>query len=354
MVPVPVTGYLHTLDPFAIKVTETFGIRWYGLSYLAGFLAGYFIILWLAQRRKAVIPAELVGDFVFTIALGTIIGGRLGYCLFYSPDLLLRFRGDFPFWGVLAVNEGGMASHGGIIGIILASVYYGKRYNIPIAHLCDLTTLGGTLGVFFGRIANFINGELVGRPSSPDLAWAVQFPQDMLLWPAQEPARLSTLTPLVEQFGIQSSLWQQWISQIRTNYSSWQAVERILHQIIEAAQNGNQAVIEGLTPVLTARHPSQLYEAFLEGLFLFLVLFFIWRRPQKPGVITGWFLTLYSVVRIIGEQFRMPDAHIGFQIFGLTRGQILSFGMLAAGILFLLRFSRRSVEPIGGWRQVSP
>ncbi len=342
-------AYLHTLNPFAIHFSGNIGIRWYGLAYVAGFLIGYWIIRRLAQRHLSQLNVEQAGDFVFNVALGTIIGGRLGYCFFYSPELFLKFTSSVPFWGVLAINEGGMASHGGIIGIIVACILYARKHKVSSLHLFDITTLGGTAGIFFGRIANFINGELVGRPIESAVPWAVKFPQDILLWPNRDPERLSALASVVNKLGISESTWWNWIGNTPPNPGNWWNIQGTLVRIIDAVQGGNTAVQEALKPILLARHPSQLYEALLEGLFLFVTLSFIWRKPQKPGVIAGWFFVLYSLVRIIGEQFRMPDAHIGYQLFGLTRGQWLSLGMLLLGVSALILWSRRAAEKLGGW-----
>lgn len=344
-------AYIHQLDPFAIQFTETFGIRWYGLAYLAGFLAAYLIIVFMAKRGLSPLKAEAAGDFVFTAALGTVVGGRLGYCLFYSPELFLKFTPSFPFWGVLAINEGGMASHGGIIGIIVACILFGRRHQVTPLHLFDLTTLGGTLGIFFGRIANFVNGELVGRPVESAVAWAVKFPQDIFAWPGREPERLAALKSVVPHVGVSADTWAVWTAGLGGS-ESWRQIQNALVRIVEATQAHNRAVIESLSPLLLARHPSQLYEALLEGLFLFICLFLIWRRPQKPGVIAGWFFVLYAFVRIIGEQFRLPDLHIGFQLLGLTRGQWLSIVMLILGAAALIYWKRADRAPLGGWQRL--
>ena len=348
--------YLHAIDPFVFQLStwlgptwEGVGVRWYGLAYATGFIVGYYIILSLCRRGRLLLQAEQVGDFVFWVALGTIVGGRLGYCLFYNPELFLRFRSTIPFWGVLAVNEGGMASHGGIIGIVVACYFFARNRRVPTAHLCDLTTLGGTAGVFFGRIANFVNGELVGRPAPEDFPLAVKFPQDIYLWPIQEPARLLGLRDVVAHLGISPETWTWYVSGAGKIADAGQRIDGTLARIIVEVQNGNSAVAESLKPLLTPRHPSQIYEALLEGLFMFVILNLIWLKPRKPGVITGAFLSIYSIVRIIGEQFRMPDAAIGFQAFGLTRGQILSIVLFVFGVSVFLISSRLDRKAVGGW-----
>jgi phosphatidylglycerol:prolipoprotein diacylglycerol transferase len=341
-------AYFHHLHPFAIHISGNFGIRWYGLAYLAGFYIGYLIILALSKRGLTPLKPDSVGDFVFSAALGTVIGGRLGYCVFYAPELFTKMSAKFPYWGVLAINEGGMASHGGIIGVLLACILYARRHGIPALHLFDLTTLGGSAGIFFGRIANFVNGELVGRPVEGNVPWAVKFPQDIYLWPGHDPERLAALRTVVDKIGISPETWDSWVAKLSWD-GSWGSVQAALTKIMDAVQSSNTPVIDALRPLIVSRHPSQLYEALLEGAFLFICLVLIWRKPRKPGVIAGWFFVLYSLVRIVGEQFRMPDAQIGFQLFGLTRGQWLSAGMLLLGSLALYFWSRRSAEPLGGW-----
>ncbi len=343
--------YFHTLDPFAIQFSEAFGIRWYGLAYLAGFLAGYWVIRALASRGRILLPIAQISDFVFSVALGTIIGGRLGYCLFYSPKLLTQFSTEIPFWGVLAVHEGGMASHGGIIGIITACYLYGRRWGIPAMHLCDLTTLGGTIGVFFGRIANFVNGELVGRAAPDSALWRVQFPQDVLSWPGFEPERLHSLSSAVGTVGVSAERWSTAVGDFLGSGVYSQLIESTLFRLIAATQSGNSATVASLRAVLTPRYPSQLIEALLEGLLLFVMLNIIWLKPRRPGVITGSFLVVYALVRCIGEQYRLPDLQIGYDIFGLTRGQLLSFFVLLVGVVVLVLSRRTADRTLGGWFQ---
>ncbi|MFA7235892.1 MAG: prolipoprotein diacylglyceryl transferase [Phycisphaeraceae bacterium] len=337
--------YLHSLSPFAVRFSENVGIRWYGLSYIAGFIAGWLLIRQLARRGKTPMKVEQVADFVFAVAFGTVIGGRLGYCVFYQPALFTQFTSGFPFWGVLALNDGGMASHGGLIGIVIACVIYGRRHrdvprgDIPGAgagagpiQLLDLCAWVSTVGIFFGRVANFVNGELVGREAPAGLAWAVKFPQDMRDWSATQ---LGELAAKLEPLGITAA-----------------TPDEMVKRAIDAVRDGNPQVIDIVQPMLTARHPSQLYEALMEGLMLFVLLGIVWMKPRKPGVVGGWFLIGYAVVRIFGENFRMPDAIIAneeFARWGVTRGQLLSFVMLSAGVVYLMYFATRKVPKLGGW-----
>lgn len=344
---------VHDLSPFLIRFYDNFGIRWYGLSYLMGFFVAYILIRWLTQRQRTEINAEMASDFITYLAIGTLVGGRLGYCLFYSPDLFTKFKDSFPYWGVFAVNEGGMASHGGIIGVMVACLLFARRYNLNYLYLFDLVCVSGPLGIFFGRIANFINGELVGRPASPDWPLAVKFPQDILQSPqaADHPGipRLTELTDVVEKLSIPRDQWFSWIGSFQKDPQSRDQVYQVLNRIIEEIQKGNLAVKQAIEPILTPRHPSQLYAAFGEGLLIFLVLFWLARKSRKPGFIASTFVVMYSIVRIADEQFRMPDAHIGFQWLGLTRGQWLSIVMITCGIILMFWWGRSTSKTVHGW-----
>lgn len=343
---------VHDLDPVLIHIYKDIGIRWYGLSYIVGFIIAFIVMRWLTKRQKADMSTDLLSDFITYIVVGTIVGGRLGYVFFYSPDLLFKFKSDFPFWGLLAVNEGGMASHGGMIGIVLATWLFSRKHNLNFLYLLDLTAIAGPLGVTMGRIANFINGELVGRPASPDLKWAVKFPQDIFRWPQESPQKLNELAPVVEKFGESPTQWVDWVQQMRTDPAARDKVIQGLNRIITEIQSGNTAIKEAIAPLLTPRHPSQLYAAFFEGVFIFLILLILWRKPQKPGFIAASFIVLYSIVRLIDEYFRMPDAHIGFQLFGLTRGQWLSIVMLIIGLVFMFIWTRSGTFTVQGWGRV--
>lgn len=347
---------VHDLSPFIIQFSENFGLRWYGMSYMLGFVFCYFFISWLAQKQRVGLTPEKVSDFITYGAIGALVGGRLGYCIFYDPDLFFQVKSTFPFWGVLAVNEGGMASHGGIIGIILATLLFARKNSLSPTYLLDLVAVSGPMGSFFGRIANFINGELVGRPADAKFPLAVKFPTDILSWPNYEFQRLHDLAPVVEkitpnevQTALTGSMWFELLEKYRVDSSARDSVYAALNQIVYQIQHGNEALKTAIAPILTPRHPSQLYAAILEGLLTFLILFFLWKKPRKQGFIAGCYVILYALFRIIQEEFRMPDLHIGFQLFGLTRGQWLSVVMLALGFFITFYWSRTSSKYVNGW-----
>ena len=348
---------IHDFSPFIFKLTDTFGPRWYGFSYMLGFVCAYFLIMWLVERQQAGLNREQVSDFITYAAFGTMIGGRLGYCVFYDPELLWSISWNLPFWKVLAVNEGGMASHGGIIGIVFACWLYGRKYRINWIYLLDLASIVGPIGVLFGRIANFINGELVGRIAPADFKYGVRFPTDILNWPSYEFDRLGTLGSVVEKINIinpvtekiTSSKWLELVGSFRSNQESRDQVYNALSNIVNSVQNGNVEIKLALGPLLDYRYPSQLFAAATEGIFTFCILFFLARKSRTPGFIAGAFVICYAVVRILNESFRMPDLQIGFQMLGLTRGQWLSVGMLAVGLVMIFYWSRTQSQIIHGW-----
>lgn len=340
------------------------GIRWYGLAYLAGFVCAYFSIRIMAKKGTTAMKLSEIADFITMIAVGTMVGGRLGYAIFYSPQLLTDFTSSPPFWGVLRVYEGGMASHGGIIGVIAVCVWWARSRKLDIFHVIDLVTLGGALGIFFGRMANYVNGELWGRPAPAGLAWAVKFPQEMFNWTRESIARLNDVTPAVvslseirtqsgETIKLTAEAWQNWVSHYQNDVTSWNMVNAVIEKLIVATQSGNEQVRSLLEPVLTARYPSQLIEGFLEGLVIFIILAIVWMKPRKPGVISAIFGLCYATARIISEQYRMPDAHIGFQWLGLTRGQWLSIPMFIGVAIYAWYVLRRPSQPMGGWTTLS-
>jgi len=300
--------YVHNLSPFLIQFNEQLGVRWYGLAYIAGFIAAFYLMRWLARNGYGSLRENQVGDFVFYAALfGVLVGGRLGYVLFYRPSMLT----EDPL-GILRVWDGGMASHGGILGLIIFSGVYARRHRISWTGVGDNLVTAAPIGLFFGRLANFINGELYGRVTT--VPWAMQFPAELLDHPSEAGQVIEQTTKIDP--GLNN-----------------------VPDIIVAARH-SEPVRQILAGVLTPRHPSQLYEAFLEGLLLFLILLFVRLKFKKPnGITTGCFFILYPIMRIIGELFREPDAPLTGP---LTRGQFLSLFMFLAGIAFLWAAVRRN------------
>lgn len=343
---------VHDLSPFIFKISENFGPRWYGFSYMMGFVCAFFLISWLARRQQAGLAPEKVSDFIMYVAIGTLAGGRLGYCVFYDPELFWTVSSSFPFWKVLAVHEGGMASHGGIIGVVVACWLFSRKHHMSISwvYLLDLVAIAGPLGILFGRIANFINGELVGRIAPESFKYGVRFPTDIMNWPSHEFNRLNTLTPVVEKLEITGQRWNELLTTFRIDQNSRDGVFDTLNKIIVSIQNGNTEVKNAIAPLLDYRYPSQLIAAATEGLLTFLILFFLARKSRKPGFIASCFVICYSIVRISDEMFRMPDIQIGFGLFGLTRGQWLSIVMFFVGVFLMIYWSKTQSQYVNGWK----
>jgi phosphatidylglycerol---prolipoprotein diacylglyceryl transferase len=293
--------YVHDLDPLIFHLWDNFGPRWYGLAYVLAFICAYFVYRKLAQRGFADLPVAKVSDFITGAALfGVIVGGRLGYVFFYKPQMLREPLSIFRVW------EGGMSSHGGMVGLLAFTFYYAWRHKISWTNLGDNLCVTAPIGLFFGRCANFINGELYGRAAN--VSWAMQFPKE-----------------LTENIGEAERAISACIK-IDPSLNSSEA--------IVAATRHQPAVKEALRSILTPRHPSQLYEAFFEGIVLFSILWFVRTRMRQPnGVLTGLFFICYAIFRIIVENFREPDASL---ILGVTRGQFFSFFLIAIGLAFVI------------------
>ena len=304
--------YVHHLSPFIFQLPNGFGPRWYGLAYVLAFVLGTLLYRRLAERGYSEIEPGKVSDFITWSALfGVLLGGRLGYFLFYDWN---GFASDptvfFRVW------EGGMASHGGIIGLFFYTLWYAWRHKISWTGLGDNLVVVAPLGIFFGRMANFINGELYGRKTQ--VPWAMQFPaelQDAGAWSEEAWARAQAALATFP------------------GSAGW-TLDRF---VVEA--RSSVELRELLAGILAPRHPSQLYAAALEGLLLFAVLWWVRTRCKvRNGVLTGLFFIGYAVVRIAGEHFREPDAGL---IGSLTRGQFYSVFMILIGAGFLI-WSRRS------------
>lgn len=340
---------LHTFSSTLIQFSEGFGIQWYGFSYLLGFILSFVLLFWLTQKQRTNLNADSLFDFVFICLLGALIGGRIGYCLFYAPDLFLKFKNEAPYWGVFAIGEGGMSSFGAILGVIVSSVIFAYRKNMNTLYLLDLASLCAPIGIFLGRISNFMGGDLLGRPS--EILWplSMKFPQEIFMWAKSEPDKLQGLSAVVEKVGVTSNQWSDWMLNYRVDGTALQALHSTLEKLVERVQEGHSEIIQMLEPQLTYRHPVQIYGAATEGVLLFLILFMFWKKPRTPGALSGLFIIFYSVFRIVNEFFRLPDPQLGYEIFDLTRGQILSLLFLIIGMGTLYFWSQTGSLAIQGW-----
>lgn len=244
------------ISPILVQIGPV-AIRWYALAYLFGILIGWWLLKRICKKQNFSLTQNQLEDLVFYITLGIILGGRLGYVLFYGENIFHNWFEVFEIW------KGGMSFHGGAIGVIVALFCFARRYKFAFFKLSDIVVLVVPVGLFLGRLANFVNDELWGRVT--DVPWAVRFPSG------------------------------------------------------------------GFLP----RHPSQLYEAFFEGIFLFCLLNCLWRVRwvrEHTGFVSGVFALFYGICRISMEQFREPDAHIGFFFTYFTMGQLLSIPFIVVGL----------------------
>jgi len=268
--------------PFLFEIGKGWGIRYYSLAYLTGFLILFVALRWQAKRGWSLLRGDAIADYVTWVAMaGVILGGRLGYCLLYEPRQ--TFTDPVYFF---TVWKGGMASHGGILGVILVMIFYGRAKKIPFYNLADATAFCVPICLGLGRCANFLNGELWGRPT--DVWWGVVFPD----------------APSIHMPGI-PGLWMN-----------------------------------------VPRYPSQLIEALLEGVLLQLILIAVRFSTKREGAVALTFMAAYAMLRIVGEQFREPDEDIGFWFGSITQGQLLSGIMLL--VTALLAWRQFISRPGGG------
>ena len=316
--------WIHHLNPVAVHLGRL-SIHWYGLAYLGAFAAVYLGMVFFAKLGTSKLPAEKASDFVtFAALFGVLLGGRLGYALFYDPSLLTTFQDRLPYWRFLALNDGGMASHGGIIGLFFFTLWFSRRHKIPWTNLGDHLVIGSPVGLLFGRLANFVNGELYGR-AAPGLSWAMKFPAEIRPDPSHPALVLNDRTrELAEQAALRVDPSLAQLPDGTDFYST--LIDRM---------RTNETLREAVGQFLTPRHPSQLYEALFEGLALFLILFGARMRfrHMPNGVLTGLFFLFYALFRIAIEQFREPDSTL---IGPLTKGQFYSVFMIVTGIAFLV------------------
>jgi phosphatidylglycerol---prolipoprotein diacylglyceryl transferase len=260
--------FVDRLNPVLVHLGPL-EVRWYGVMYAISFVVGYYLICYLAPKRGVPLDRDGVSELVIYLIFGVLLGGRLGYVFFYNLPYYLHHPAQ-----IIAMWDGGMSFHGGLIGVILATVVFSRKSGISFLSLAELVVPVAPLGLFLGRLGNFINGELWGRPS--DVPWAMIFPRAPLVHGAMVP-----------------------------------------------------------------RHPSQLYEAILEGLVLFAILWTLARKPRSEGVIFGTFLAFYGLFRFLVEFFRQPDQQLGFIGGFITMGQILSIPMILIGLGIIVWAQRR-------------
>ena len=313
-------AWLHTIDPYFVQLWPGGPIRWYGVSYLVGFFLGFLLIRRVCRVGVSPLDPKRAADLVIAVALGAMVGGRLGYAAFYRPELFIMWTDGFPWWGVLDMLHGGMSSHGGMIGAVAGGSWFAWRHRQNPLYMVDLLAFGAPLGLACGRIANFINGELLGRLCSPGFPLAVQFPQELLDRPellARFDAALGAPAPA---------------------------------DVVERIQAGSATLAAAAAEALPTRHPSQLYAASLEGLAVMVVLLIVWAKPRRAGTVAGAFGLAYAAARIGGEHWRLPDAYLPEQWLGLSRGQWLSMPLAVAGLGLIAFAHFRKTTRVGGWR----
>ncbi len=316
---------IHNWDPVIFQLTDAIAVRWYGVAYMLGFVIGFFLLCRLARKNLYPIPEEKLSDFITWVALiGVLLGGRLGYVLFYMlPNEGIGYILNDPTV-IVRVWEGGMASHGGMLGVVAYAIYYARKHKLPWPAVLDGLAIVAPVGLFFGRLANFINGELYGNIVPVGSKCGMIFPTELL--------QSEFLFNRVAHSILSDSALQESIT------NAGYQIPAILSPewIITCARHVPE--LENLIAKIMighSRYPSQLYEAATEGLLLFAILWCVrifWKRAYN-GIFCGIFCIVYSIARIACEEFREPDSPFTF---GLTRGQFLSTFLILLGVGFFI------------------
>jgi len=327
-------------DPVLLDLPGPFDLRWYGLMYVVAFLVGHYILTRLARSGFFPLPQEKVGDLIFALIFGVILGGRMGYVIFYpKSDFFENPLAIFKVW------EGGLSFHGGLIGVALAFIWFARRNKVPILRLMDCGALAVCPGIFCVRMANFINSELWGRVTTDSVPWAMRFPRDdqaMSQMGLYGIGDIRTIELAIQYAFVQTqAAWQKLLNHVGPDaHASLESMRSKL--------NWNEVM-----PEVPLRHPSQLYEGLAEGVLVGLVLWILYRKlggKLGSGIYGAVFLLGYGVFRFLLENYRQPDDHIGARgfFFGrITMGQMLCCAMVLFGILmiWLSRRQRRGPAP---------
>ena len=316
-VPLIAESIVHHLSPFALQFSDGVGIRWYGLSYAMGFLVAWMVLRWLARTGRTQLQPALTGDYITWCIAGVVIGGRLGHILLYDQFLLWKFTAQFPFWGVLEIHKGGMASHGGIAGVVLASVFFARKDGISPGGMVDTAAFITPPGLMFGRLANWVNGELPGKllPDSMQQSppwWSVKYPDDAL---------------------------------VMANTPEAYAAAKHLHTM---AYTGDAEAIKEIAAMVPAHYPNNFIQAITDGPLLMLLLVIVWWRPRRAGTLSAAFLIGYGVLRNVSEAYREPDDGV-FSVGPLTTPILVSMLMVVLGIT-VLALRKPDAPMLGGVR----
>lgn len=353
-------AWMHDISPFLVRFSDSVGVRWYGLSYAMGFLVAWLILRLASRRGMTPIPEHRLADMLLILVFAVIVGGRVGYAIVYDPALLTEFTSRVPYWGLLAITKGGMAYHGAVVGVMVGGWIVSRgfkeqgvrKYATPWRHVMDLCAFACTVGLGLGRVANFINGELLGKivavPGEKASWWSVKFPQELLDGHAPEltAEQESKLDALITSFG-----------PIATPDERADSISRMIDAVQHSGTQTAARLAKELPGLLSARHPSQLYQSFFEGVVLTALVWFVWRKARKPGWVGAWFLIGYGILRVVAEFFRLPDAQFGaagrIGAFGieLSRGQWLSVAMAVGGVVVLVWLSKRKDVTYPGWQK---
>lgn len=344
-------SFLHHFisGAYAIKFADNFGIHWNGLAISLSIICSFVLLKWLVSRQRFELTQKQVFDFLFTAVIGVLVGARLGYCLFIDTELFFQFNHEAPYWGAIAINEGGFSSFGAILGGLFACGYFTFRTGISRLYLMDLAAVCAPIALFFSRAANIFTGEIFGKVVSASEPATIKVPQEILYWPFDNFDKLQALTPLAEKAGIDSQNWQMWTDQ----YSSSPEIQGFLHsalmQIVQYISTKPEEYFSLLEPLLQPRFPVSIVGSLLEGILLFFIVIFTWYKPRRPGIITAVFLVLYAALQIAIDPYRQQNTLETTTIFGMSEQMILSGICLVIGIVGFVIWNRSEILRAPGW-----
>lgn len=336
-------------DTYLFKISDELGLQWNGLAISLSIICSFLLIKWLVSRQRFELSQKQVFDFIFLAVFGVLIGARVGYCLFIDRELFFQFNHELPYWGVLAINEGGFSSYGAILGGVLACGIYTYQTGISRLYLMDLCAVCAPLALLFSRTANIFTGELFGKVVDASFEVKMKVPQEILYWPFENIEKLKSLNELAGKAGIGADQWKLMTEQ----YSSSQEVQSSLHsallQIVQYVSRQPSDYYSMLEPMLAPRFPISLLGAMSEGILLFFILLMAWYRPKRPGFISALFLILFSVVQILIDPLRQQSLLDAKTVFGISEHILLSMVCLALGITGLVIWNRSEILRAPGW-----
>jgi|GEM_PF-5623646 len=311
---------IHDFGPEMLTLFGALRLQWFGSFVFVGVIVSAWFASWIAHRQNAGFSQALVGSALSWMFIGSLLGGRIGYGLFYDTNMFFRFRPEFPVWGLLAFSEGGLSWHGAVLGALVASIFFAHRSGLSQMYILDLTAWVAPLLLFFSRLGSYFSAELLGAVSSAPTPIAFKYPAEILRWPEEVPEKFAQISDLGSA-----------------------------QEIFNRFQAGDLALQTQVLPLLEFRYPFALISALAEGLLVFILLFLIWKSSRKPGMVTSAYLFFTAMAGFAVSTFEWIDASKNPSLLSFSLYQwICLFTALWALIFYVLWVRSRSMS-IPGW-----